>query len=141
MSKSLDDLDPATRIRVQAVMAAMAEYGYPLLIIRTYDTLAKQAKLYAQGRTTPGKIVTKIKRGWHNIRKNGKPAARAVDFAFKKQRRFPGRGNWSMDWPWARLRKIGAACDLKKTLRWDYGHLVDDRGEKFSEAWRKSDQA
>ena len=140
MSRSLDDLDNATKIRVQATMAAMDAYGYPLMIIRTYDSLKRQQKLYNQGRTTPGKIVTKITKGWHNLRRNGKPCARAVDLAFKKQKRFPGRGNWSMDWPWDRLAKIGHACDLKKTLKWDYGHLVDTRGESFTSAWSTSDK-
>lgn len=139
MSRSKDDLHPATRMRVNATMAAMEAFGYPLMIIRTYDTLAKQEKLYAQGRTTPGNIVTKIKKGWHNIRFDGKPCARAVDFAFKKQKRFPGRGPWHMDWPWERLKKVGAACDLIKTLKWDFGHLVDKQGETFKTAWRRSD--
>lgn len=140
MSKSLDDCDSGTAMRGRAVEAAMAAYGYPLIRVRTYDTLKKQQKLYNQGRTTPGKIVTKINKGWHNLRKNEKPCARAIDWAFKKQRRFPGRDNWSIDWPWERLRKIAFACDLKKTLIWDYGHFVDTRGESFTSAWSKSDK-
>lgn len=140
MSRSYDDMDPATAMRCHAVEAAMAAYGYPLKVIRTYDPLSRQMKLYNQGRTTPGKIVTKVKRGWHNLRMKGKPKARAIDWAFKKQRRFPDRDNWNMDWPWARLERIANACDLKKTLRWDYGHFVDTRGESFSSAWSKSDK-
>jgi len=145
MSKSFDDLDPATAMRARAVEAAMAAYGYPLKRIRTYDKLSRQMKLYNQGRTTPGRIVTKVKRGWHNLRKNGKPKARAIDWAFKKQKRFLGRDNWSMNWPWERLRKICEACDLKKTLKWDYGHFVDTKGEEskgesFAVAWSKSDK-
>ena len=139
MSRSLDDLDPGTRVRVRAIMAAMEAYGYPLFIVRTYDPLSRQAKLFAQGRTAPGNIVTKVKRGWHNLRKNGKPRARAVDFAFKKQKRFPGRKNFSKKWPWDRIRKIANGCDMKKTLKWDLGHMVDSQGETFSQAWRKSD--
>jgi hypothetical protein len=140
VSRSKDDLDPATAMRARAVEAAMEAYGYPLMATHTYRTLKKQEKLYAQGRTTPGKRVTKVKRGWHNLRKNGKPAARAIDWAFKKQRRFPGRGNWDEHWPWKRLERIANACDLKKTLNWDYGHLVDTRGERFAAAWSKSDK-
>jgi peptidoglycan L-alanyl-D-glutamate endopeptidase CwlK len=140
LSKSKSDLHTATRIRCNATMAAMRAYGYPIFIVRTYDTLTKQEKLYAQGRTTPGKIVTKIKKGWHNIRQDGKPCARAIDWAFCEQEQFPNRDSWSMDWPWDRLKKIAEACDLKKTLKWDYGHFVDKQGEKFKEAWRNSDQ-
>jgi hypothetical protein len=141
MSRDRIHLDPGTHVRVRAVEAAMEAYGYPLLITCTYRPVKTQLVRYAQGRTAPGKIVTNAKRGWHNIRKNGKPASRAVDFAFKKQRRFPGRGPWSMEWPWDRLRRICAACDLTRTLSWDLGHMVDKRKEKFSDAWKNSDQA
>ncbi len=137
MSRSKDDLNPGTRLRVEATMAAMAAYGYPMFIVRTYDTEAKQMKIYNQGRTTPGKKVTWTKRGWHNLTKKGKPDARAVDLAFRKQKRFKGRGNWSLKWPWDRLRKIAEACDLKRTLARDKGHLVDMQGESFKEAWNK----
>jgi len=140
MSRSLDDLDPATKMRARAVMAAMREYGYPIFIVRTYDTLNRQAKLYAQGRTTPGAKVTWITKGWHNLRKNGKPCGRAIDWAFKKQKRFPNRANWSLEWPWDRLMKIAKACDLTRTLARDKGHLVDTQGQKFSEAWNASDK-
>lgn len=140
MSKSLNDLHPATRLRVMAVMAAMAAFGYPMFIVRTYDTLKRQKKLYAQGRTTPGARVTWITKGWHNIRVNGKPCARAVDLAFKKQRRFTDRNNWSLDWPWKRVMLVAKGCDLTRTLVRDKGHLVDKQGESFKQAWKSSDQ-
>ncbi len=140
MSKSKDDLHPATKLRLNAVMAAMEAYGYPMFIVRTYDTLARQSRLYAQGRTTPGNIVTKIRRGWHNIRMNGKPSARATDLAFKKQKRFPGRLNWDDKWPWERLKKLAKACDLDIPIRWDKGHLIDKQGQTFSQAWSASDK-
>lgn len=137
MSRSKDDLHPATKLRVNAVMAAMEAYGYPMFIVRTFDTPEKQLKIYNQGRTTPGKIVTWTKRGWHNLRRNGKPCARAVDLAFKKQKRFPNRGNWSLEWPWERLHKLAKACDLKRPLARDKGHLIDTQGQSFKEAWNQ----
>lgn len=140
MSRSTDDLHPATAFRLNVVFKAMEAYGYPLMIVRTYDTLAKQSKLYAQGRTLPGRIVTKIKRGWHNIRVGGVPCARATDVAFKKQRRFPDRDNWDRDWPWDRLKKIARACDLDIPIEWDKGHLIDRQDQTFKEAWDDSDQ-
>lgn len=115
-------------------MAAMAAYGYPMFIVRTFDTPAKQLKIYAQGRTEKGPIVTWTKFGWHNLKKRGKPDARAADLAFRKQKRFPGRGNWSLKWPWARLKTIAAACDLSRPLARDKGHLVDKQGQTFKEA-------
>jgi len=127
-------------MRVKAVMAAMKEYGYPMFIVRTYDTLERQGRLYAQGRTMPGKMVTWTKRSWHNLRKGGKPCARAIDLAFLKQKRFPDRGYWSLSWPWERLIRLGNACDLTRTVRMDLGHLVDKRNESFTDAWNKSDK-
>jgi len=141
MSRSLDDLHPATRMRVKAVMAAMREYGYPMFVVRSYDSLKRQEQLYAQGRTTPGEIVTWITKGWHNIRMEGKPCARAVDLAFKKQpTRFPDRDNWSLKWPWDRLKRIAEACDLARPLAKDKGHLIDPQGQTFTEVWNASDK-
>jgi len=121
-------------------MAAMAAYGFPLKIIETYRPLKRQKVLYAQGRRTPGKIVTWTDKGWHCIKKDGKPKSRAIDFAFKHQARFPGRDFWNKNWPWERLRKIAAACDLKRTVAKDLGHFVDTQKESFKVAWSKSDK-
>jgi peptidoglycan LD-endopeptidase CwlK len=54
----------------------------------TYRSNAEQAKLYAQGRTTPGKKVTNAKPGQSNHNKFPSPA---FDIAFKK-------ADGSVDW-------------------------------------------
>ena len=135
MSKSWSDCHKATEMRTKAAMAAMSELGYPMFVVRTYDSLDKQSELYAQGRTTPGDIVTWTKRGWHNLKKGGKPSARAVDVAFKLQDIFQGRDEWSYEWPWARLHKIARALELSIPLARDKGHIVDTQGETFNQAW------
>jgi hypothetical protein len=142
MSKRKEDLNFATKFRYEVVEVAMAQFGYPLFIVRTYDSLAKQLKLYAIGRTVQlnRDPVTKIKEGWHNIRENGNPCARAIDVAFKRQIRFPGRSNWDENWPWERLKKIAIACDLAIPISWDKGHIIDRQGETFKQAWAKSDR-
>ncbi len=140
MSRNTQALDPGTAMRVKAAMAAMKAFGYPMFIIRTYDTLETQLEIFAQGRTKPGNIVTWIKRGWHNLRLGGKPCARAVDLAFRKQERFPDRDPWSLQWPWERLKKVARGCDLTRPLARDKGHLVDKQGQTFAEAWRDSDR-
>ena len=45
-----------------------AAYGIPAVVHSGYRSNAEQAALYAQGRTTPGAIVTKAEPGesWHN---------------------------------------------------------------------------
>ncbi len=139
MSRLWTDCNMGTAMRVKAVMAAMKEYGYPMFVVRTYDSVEKQAKIYAQGRTLPGKKVTWTKRGWHNLKTRGRPNARAVDLAFKKQsgRFLWGNDPWSLHWPWKRMQKIARACDLSIPLARDKGHLVDKQGETFKEAWKK----
>lgn len=73
---SLEDLEPETRRKL--------ELGLQLCLMRAYDvrihlpvfrTFDQQDALYAQGRTTPGAIVTNARGGqsFHNVR-------RAVDF-------------------------------------------------------------
>lgn len=55
--------------------------GISVLLICTYRDNEEQAKLYAQGRTAPGKIVTRAKPGQskHNVTAAGVPAAEAFD--------------------------------------------------------------
>jgi len=82
-SRSLDELLPMVRIRVDKFLELCDEHGIDLLVTSTYRDNASQEELYAQGRTRPGKIVTNAKPGesWHNYRcaidvvplVNGKP--------------------------------------------------------------------
>jgi len=137
VSRKWSDCHKGTEMRVKALMAAMKELGYPMFVVFTYRTLEQQMELYNQGRTTPGKIVTWTKRGWHNLTESGAPCARAVDLAFSKQDRFPGRDEWSLSWPWGRLHKIAKALELSVPLARDKGHIVDMQGETFNQAWNK----
>jgi peptidoglycan L-alanyl-D-glutamate endopeptidase CwlK len=60
----------------------MLKNGITVLLICTYRSNEEQAKLYAQGRTTPGRIVTNAKPGKskHNTTlPDGTPAALAFD--------------------------------------------------------------
>ena len=83
MSRKIEDLHPTVQAKCRAHMAACEEAGISLIITSTYRSPEEQAVLYAQGRTAPGKIVTKAKPGqsMHNHRlaydvvplRNGKP--------------------------------------------------------------------
>ncbi len=60
----------------------MQQNGVTLLVTCTYRSPEEQARLYAQGRTLPGRIVTRLKAGKsrHNAQTpQGLPAAEAVD--------------------------------------------------------------
>jgi peptidoglycan L-alanyl-D-glutamate endopeptidase CwlK len=63
VSRSLDDLRPIIRPKVDAFLASVKSAGTDLLITCTKRTLEEQAALYAQGRTTAGSIVTNAKPG------------------------------------------------------------------------------
>lgn len=83
-SRRIDDLLPEVADKCRAFVAACLLEGIDILITSTYRDHESQAALYAQGRTTPGKIVTNAKPGssYHNWRVafdfvpivNGKPA-------------------------------------------------------------------
>ena len=70
-SRAIEDLYPEMQPKVLALIAACQAQGIDLLITSTVRTLAEQAALYAQGRTTPGDIVTKARPGesFHNVRR------------------------------------------------------------------------
>ncbi len=49
---------PTLVMRLKLVHAGMGAIGHPMRATEGLRTLARQQQLYAQGRTTPGKIVT-----------------------------------------------------------------------------------
>lgn len=63
MSRSLDDLQPAFRAKVVQFLSACKAAGIDILVTCTTRTMDEQARLYAQGRTIPGHIVTNAKPG------------------------------------------------------------------------------
>ena len=69
-SRSLDELLPPVKARVDQFLADCKNHGIDLLVTSTYRDNESQDALYAQGRTTPGSIVTKAKGGqsFHNYR-------------------------------------------------------------------------
>lgn len=78
--------DPAELHRLlvpiwQRTMAAWRAAGLNPRATRGYCSWAEQDALYAQGRTTPGAIVTQARGGqsWHNVERDGFPAALAFD--------------------------------------------------------------
>ena len=82
-SRKIEDLHPEVAKRATAFKADCASEGIDILIISTRRDNESQNALFAQGRTTPGKIVTNAKGGqsFHNYDvafdvvplRNGKP--------------------------------------------------------------------
>lgn len=69
-SRNINDLHPKVAAMCSEFIKRCAEAGIDVLITSTYRDAEAQNELYAQGRTKPGKIVTKAKAGqsFHNWR-------------------------------------------------------------------------
>lgn len=77
MSNNLMDLEVVTRDLCSKWLQACAAVGLQVKVTETFRSLDQQMKDYAQGRTTPGAIITKAKPGQsaHNY-------GMAFDFCF-----------------------------------------------------------
>ena len=118
-SRSLDDLLPPVRQRVEKFIALCRAVGIDLLVTSTYRDNESQNALYAQGRTAPGRIVTNAKAGqsWHNYRC-------AVDVVPLTN----GKPNWNVKDPvWQTVGQLGKQAGLEWAGDWkrfkEYPHF------------------
>jgi len=100
-------LHPVFRTKVSEVLAALANEKVPFKVFEAYRYPERQADLFAQGRTTPGNIVTYAE-PWRSYHQFGL----GVDFVLFIE------GKWSWDtagskkgW-WKRMQEIGRECGL-----------------------------
>jgi len=104
VSRSLDDLTADFRTYVDPWLADCLAAEIDILVTCTYRPMEDQAVLYAQGRTTPGRIVTNAKPGQsaHNYR-----------LALDVVPLVHGKPDWSGDSPlWQQLAGLGQARGL-----------------------------
>ena len=109
-SRSLDELLPMVRTRVDKFLELCDEHGIDLLVTSTYRDNYSQEELYAQGRTRPGKVVTNAKPGesWHNYRC-------AIDVVPLVN----GKPNWDGSDPiWETIGELGEKAGLEWAGRW-----------------------
>jgi len=118
-SRSLDDLLPPVKERVEKFLSSAKAAGIDLLITSTYRDNASQDALYAQGRTTPGNKVTNAKAGqsWHNY----KCAVDVVPIV-------AGKARWDVkDEVWQQVGALGKAAGLEWAGDWkrfkEYPHF------------------
>ena len=81
-SRRIEDLHPALQPICHEFLQRCKAAGLDILITCTYRSSAEQDELYAQGRSKPGRIVTRAKGGQssHNATAHdGTPAAHAFD--------------------------------------------------------------
>ena len=108
-SRNLDDLVSPVKQRAEAFIAAAKAKGIDLLVTSTYRDNESQDALYAQGRTTPGNIVTRAKAGqsWHNWRC-------ALDVVPLVN----GKAIWDDQAMWKQVGEIGKSCGLEWAGDW-----------------------
>ena len=121
-SRKITDLHPRVAQMATRFITECEKRGIDLLVTSTYRDAESQDTLYAQGRTTPGKIVTKSKAGqsWHNWR-----------VAFDVVPLRAGKPVWSTSGPdgklWETVGAIGESCGLEWAGRWktfkEYAHF------------------
>jgi peptidoglycan L-alanyl-D-glutamate endopeptidase CwlK len=126
-SRNLDDLLPPVADRARQLISLCAQQGIDLLVTSTYRDLDSQARLYAQGRTLPGQIVTYAQPGdsWHNWH-------RAFDVVPLRA----GKPVWSVRGHdkdiWMLVGRIGQSVGLEWGGEWDrhpdYPHFQDKTG-------------
>ncbi len=104
-SSDLDYLHPKVRKAIKATLVDMKSEGIEIFVFEAFRSPVRQNFLYAQGRTTPGKIVT-YARAWRSYHQYGL----AADLVFG------GPGKWTWNEPkkgaWKKLHSIGKSHGL-----------------------------
>lgn len=109
-SRDLNELNPETKEKAEKFIQTCKDKGIDILVTSTYRDMESQAALYAQGRTTEGKIVTNAKAGesFHNYRC-------ALDIVPLVN----GKPDWDGSHPvWAQIGLIGQDCGLEWAGNW-----------------------
>lgn len=127
-SRSLDDLHPKVKELAEKFVAGCKGQGWDILIYSTYRDAEAQNKIYAQGRTSPGKIVTNAKGGqsFHNYR-----------VAFDWVPMLGGKPLWSDEAAYLKCAEIGEALGLEWAGRWksfkETAHLQYTNGLRLAD--------
>lgn len=111
-SRDIKDLHPDLQPLCREFMAQANVRKIDPLITCTYRSSEEQNKLYEQGRSLPGLIVTRARGGQsaHNFTINGKPASKAFDVVPLVN----GRAMWGETYPaWQVLGEIGMGLGLE----------------------------
>lgn len=122
-TQRLAQLHPVLQHQVTQLDQVLAAKGIECRIVQGLRTLAEQDAIYAQGRTTPGKIVTNARGGqsWHNY---------GVAFDFIPGIR--GAASWQPNWnpghpDYATMIAEGCSLGLISGAHWkhlpDYPHF------------------
>jgi peptidoglycan L-alanyl-D-glutamate endopeptidase CwlK len=104
-TRSLDALRPEVRPLVDTFLSSCALAGLDVLVTCTFRTDAEQTALFAQGRTVPGKIVTRAKAG---------QSAHQYGLAIDIVPMVNGKPDWDGGDPiWAQIGDLGQQAGLQ----------------------------
>lgn len=132
-SRNLDDLILPAKLRALEFIHACRIAGIDILVTCTYRCPADQNKLYAQGRTAPGRVVTNARAGesLHQYRvaldvvplRNGKPVWNTTGM--------------DGEMLWQRLGELGEQAGLEWAGRWkkfrEFPHFQYTGGLKLAD--------
>jgi peptidoglycan L-alanyl-D-glutamate endopeptidase CwlK len=116
-SSELKFLHPAIRSAVIDIRAELNAAGHPFEVFEAYRSPRRQRYLYAQGRTAPGKRVTKAK-AWQSYHQYGL----AADFVLKLDSGWSWETGGRHAIAWQALHTIGRRYGLEP-LSWEMPHL------------------
>lgn len=118
MPHDLSKVHPRLVAAVDKIRRTMEAYGHPMVVTASLRSADEQQALYAQGRTTPGRIVTNadgvIRKSQHQAQADG--YGHAVDMAFIKP---DGTISWDQSHPW-----------------WIYGAIAQYEGLTWGGSWK-----
>ncbi len=115
--KHLDGLHPILALRAQTLGELCKTRGLSFVVTAGLRSNAEQDALYAKGRTTEGKVVTKARGGesWHNY-------GLAFDFVSVDGSQLSHeRFIWNDDAPeWQQIGELGESLGLEWGGRWGF---------------------
>lgn len=110
--------------KVLRILAAMDALGFAMTVTEGVRTAGRQAILYQQGRTTPGKIVTDkdgvINKSNHQVKGDG--YGHAVDCAFLDDPTTARIETYDENQPWEVYGLMGEKLGLSWGGRWKQPH-------------------
>ena len=115
-SRKIEDLHPTLQPICREFLRRCEARGLHVFLVCTYRSNAEQERLFAQGRTAPGHVVTRARAGQsaHNATTaNGTPAAKAFDIGVLLNGKYDAEGK-SDDW------HIAGTVGMELGLNW-YG--------------------
>jgi peptidoglycan L-alanyl-D-glutamate endopeptidase CwlK len=124
--EALDLLWAPLAARCRMVVAACGARGLAVDVFETWRSPMRQGSLYAQGRTAPGKVVTKAD-AWESFHQYGL----ATDLVFRSP-----SGGWTWDGDWAGVDAVVRAVGGLERVAWEKPHVQMTGGLAVADAMK-----